>query len=256
MNKMHHNIKYYLEEIEKEKQIKILLASETGSRAWGFPSPDSDYDVRIIYMHPKDWYLSLTEKKDSIQRMLENNEIDITGWDLRKSLRLLMKSNPPLLERIQSTIIYHQDDQFVNSIEALANNSYSRISTIHHYVSMAKKFFADIVNEKEYKLKKLFYALRSATACLWILKKNEIPPINFLQMIDGLDINEDLVTRINQLISIKSTQSEAYFHKGEPELFAFIHHCISLSEAGANSLPSVKTDIVQLDQFFVKMLDK
>lgn len=253
---MKNKINQYLDAIEKEKQIKILLACETGSRAWGFPSPDSDYDVRIIYMHPKDWYLSLTDKKDSIQRMLENNEIDITGWDLRKSLRLLMKSNPPLLERIQSTIIYRQDDQFVNSIVGLANNSYSRISTIHHYLSMAKKFLADIVNEKEYKLKKFFYALRSATACLWILKKHEIPPISFLQMINGLDINKDLVKKINQLISLKSTQSETYFHSGESELFEFIHHCISLAETGASSLPSAKTDLVQLDQFFIKMLDK
>ncbi len=162
---MHNKINHYLETIEKEKQIRILLACETGSRAWGFPSPDSDYDVRIVYVHDKDWYLSLTEKKDSIQKMYENNDIDITGWDLRKSLRLLMKSNPPLLERIQSTIIYRQEDAFVNSIGALANKSYSRIATIHHYLSMAKKFFEDI--KDEYKLKKFFYALRSATACLW-----------------------------------------------------------------------------------------
>ena len=93
---MEEKIKKYLSDLEKEKAIEILLACETGSRVWGFPSPDSDFDVRIIYKHEKDWYLSLTEEKDTIEYFLENNEIDISGWDLRKSLRLLWKSNPPL----------------------------------------------------------------------------------------------------------------------------------------------------------------
>ena len=94
---MKEKIQQYLQEIESQKSIKILLACETGSRAWGFPSPDSDYDIRLIYMHDKDWYLSLNEKKDTIELMLEDNNLDISGWDLRKSLRLLWKSNSALL---------------------------------------------------------------------------------------------------------------------------------------------------------------
>ncbi len=109
---MNNKIKQYLHELEKDQDIEILLACETGSRAWGFPSPDSDYDVRIIYKHKKDWYLSLAESKDSIDCFFEDNEIDISGWELRKSLRLLHKSNPPLLERIQSPIVYKSDTAF------------------------------------------------------------------------------------------------------------------------------------------------
>lgn len=251
---MHKKINHYLAAIEKEKHIRILLACETGSRAWGFPSPDSDYDVRIIYVHEKDWYLSLTEKKDSIQRMLDNDLIDITGWDLRKSLRLLFKSNPALLERIQSSILYRHDDKFLQAIGELTNDSYSKIATIYHYLSMAKKFLADIMDEDEYKLKKFFYALRSATACLWILEKEAMPPINFLKMMDGLDISANLVDRINQLITLKSTKSEAYFHTGEPEIFEFIRQCISSADKKGNSLPSAKPDINEMNQFFRKML--
>ena len=107
---MTEKINQYLDKIEIEKKVKILLACETGSRAWGFPSPDSDFDIRIIYVHKKDWYLSLNERKDSIELMFENNDIDITGWDLRKSLRLLHKSNPPLLERIQSPINLYMEN--------------------------------------------------------------------------------------------------------------------------------------------------
>ncbi|KAA3624027.1 MAG: nucleotidyltransferase domain-containing protein, partial [Bacteroidetes bacterium] len=121
---MKDKIRKYLSELEKDKGIEILLACETGSRAWGFPSPDSDFDVRIIYKHEKDWYLSLAEKKDTIDIFLDNNEIDISGWDLRKSLRLLWKSNPPLLERIQSPIIYKSDQEFVVGITAIAQKTY------------------------------------------------------------------------------------------------------------------------------------
>jgi predicted nucleotidyltransferase len=153
---MEEKIKKYLADLEKDKGIQILLACETASRAWGFPSPDSDYDVRIIYKHPKDWYLSLVEEKDSIEYFFENNDIDISGWDLRKSLRLLWKSNPPLLERIQSPIIYQVDQDFLNEINVVAQKTYSRIATIHHYLSMAKKSFEEINNVEAYKLKKFF----------------------------------------------------------------------------------------------------
>ena len=85
------NIITIFKEIEERKKIKILYACETGSRAWGFPSPDSDYDVRFIYMHERDWYLSLNDRDDTVETM--QGDLDITGWDLKKSLVLLKKSN-------------------------------------------------------------------------------------------------------------------------------------------------------------------
>ena len=113
---MKEKILQYLKQIETEKGITILLACETGSRAWGFPSPDSDYDVRFIYRHDRNWYLSLNERKDTIERMFDNRDIDISGWDLRKSLNLLWKSNAALMERIQSPITYISDEAFVFEI--------------------------------------------------------------------------------------------------------------------------------------------
>lgn len=246
----------YLDKIEKEKEIKILLACETGSRAWGFPSPDSDFDIRIIYVHKKDWYLSLSEKKDSIELMFENNDIDITGWDLRKSLRLLQKSNPPLLERIQSPILYKSDNDFLVEINELANSQYSRIATIHHYLSMAKKFREELKESEYYKLKKFFYALRSATACKWILEREEMPPIEFQKMIDGLNIESNLLNRIGELIELKATISESYLHKGENELISFIENCINSADEQRNSLPSSNGDVTQLNSFFLKMLSQ
>jgi len=106
-------IRRYIENIEHDYNCHVLLACETGSRAWGFSSPDSDYDIRLIYLHKKDWYLSLKPKGDTINLMFENNNIDISGWDLRKTLLLLNKSNGPLLEKIHSSIIYKSDESFL-----------------------------------------------------------------------------------------------------------------------------------------------
>ncbi|MEL7119886.1 MAG: nucleotidyltransferase domain-containing protein, partial [Bacteroidota bacterium] len=159
---MKDKINLYLNQLEDQKSIKILLACETGSRAWGFPSPDSDFDIRIIYVHKTDWYLSLNDQRDSIELMLENNDLDISGWELKKSLQLLMKSNPPLLERIQSPIIYQSDEVFITDFVNVAQQCYSRIASLHHYLSMAQKMFDLIKQEEYYSLKKFFYALRSA----------------------------------------------------------------------------------------------
>jgi len=251
MNKI---ISQYLKKLEEDKEVKILLACETGSRAWGFPSPDSDFDIRIIYMHKKDWYLSLSEKKDSIAVMYENNEIDITGWDLRKSLKLLQKSNPPLLERIQSPIIYKSDDEFLTEMKTVAQSQYSRIATIHHYLSMAKKFLTELKENKDYKLKKFFYALRSATACKWILETEKIPPIEFNKMLNKIEISKSLTDRINELIYLKSTKSESYRHKGEKELFSFIENCINESDVKRQTLPPAKGNEEELNAFFLKTL--
>jgi predicted nucleotidyltransferase len=253
---MQEKIIHYLTELEKEKNIKILLACETGSRAWGFPSPDSDYDVRIIYQHEKDWYLSLNQKKDSVQCMYENNDIDITGWDLRKCLNLLMKSNPALLERIQSHIIYKADQEFLTAFNALAKTAYSRIATAFHYFSMAKKLFEDIKDQPEYKLKRFFYVLRSSIACLWIAEKKEMPPIDFNKMLAGLTIKESLHTRIYELIEMKATKSEDYMHSGEAELIAFIQEQITYTGKNFKSFTHSNADIEEFNQFFIHQLNR
>lgn len=251
---MEEKIKSYLYDLEKERGIEILLACETGSRAWGFPSPDSDFDVRIIYKHHKEWYLSLTEERHTIEYFLDNNEIDISGWDLRKSLRLLAKSNAPLLERIQSPIIYKADKEFLVGINSVAQKAYSRIATIHHYLSMAKKALDDVAGTEEYKLKRLFYALRASVACLWILDREEIPPIEFAKMLDGVSMPANLKARIAELIQIKSTISETYLHKGEAELIEFMQNTIQRAESASQRLPASKFRVAGLNDFFIKTL--
>jgi uncharacterized protein len=239
-----------LKEIEKEKSIKILYACETGSRAWGFPSPDSDYDVRVIYMHDPDWYLTLSDKKDTIEMMLDDGELDITGWDFKKCLKLLWKSNGALLERIQSPIVYHNTDGLTQMFKQYADRCFAPVAAMHHYSGMAKNSFDDIEGKDEIKLKKLFYALRATLACKWILEKDSIPPIVFITMVNELEFDEKLKNKIRSLIQLKSGKNENYVHPAEKELSDFIREQLTIADEKANSLKGRKEKDTDLDEFF------
>ncbi len=253
---MTNKIKYYLKKLEKEKNIKILWACETGSRAWGFPSTDSDYDIRLIYVHKSNWYLSLNNPKDSLELMLDNNEIDITGWELKKSLLLLNKSNAPLLERIQSPMVYLADYEFIKEFRTLSLHHYSRITTIHHYLSITKKFLEDLESKEFYKLKAFFYTLRSALVCKWILEKETAPPIVFSDIYLHLKIKKELQSRINELITFKATVDESYLHQGEDELINLIKQCVNDAELNRESLPAASGKLNDLNNIFRKYITK
>lgn len=246
----------YLKELEIQHNIKILYACETGSRAWGFASPDSDYDVRFIYIHKADWYLSLFEGKDSIELMLDDNLIDITGWELRKSLRLLKKSNVSILERIQSPIVYIQDDEFLTSINQLANSFYSKVSSLHHYLGLAKKSLSDVNISGNYKLKRLFYALRAAVCCNWIVERDEIPPIFFTEQVNVLSLDTKIRSRIYELIDLKSEVNETYMHSGESNIINFIKETIETSESKICDMPSSDGKTEDLSQFLSQTISK
>lgn len=250
---MHQKIQTYLRELEQERNIKVLLACETGSRAWGFPSPDSDYDVRLLYVHPMQWYLRLSEPKDSIERMFEAGEIDITGWDLRKALRLLKKSNCALLERLQSHIVYQADAAFVQEIQRLAPQYYSRIASVHHYLSLGTNTMADL-DRDQYRLKKFFYALRAATVCRWIISRSDIPPLHFPTMLAELSLPATLTQRIQQLIDLKSRVPESYRHAGEADLLAFIQASLERARTAADGLPAAQGTYQPLDALLLRTL--
>ena len=241
-----------LSKIEKEHKIKILFACESGSRAWGFPSPNSDYDVRFIYVHDLDWHLSLQEKKDTIDLPI-NDELDIGGWEIRKALTLLWKSNAPLLEWIQSPIIYKNDQSFLLELQELSQNYFSPIATMHHYLSMSKKYWEACANSgNEVKLKKYFYALRTTIAGAWIREKGSMPDIQLDKM---LSIVPYLVKdKIDNLIRIKANQSETYLHPYEPLILEYLESEIKRNEQAANNLPSARGEFELLDDFYGKVV--
>lgn len=251
---MKEKIKKALKEIESRHNLTILYACETGSRAWGFPSPDSDYDVRMIYRHEPDWYLSLSKKKDTIEFISDDRELDVTGWDIKKCLQLLMKSNGALLERVQSPIVYLEAHGFVSELRQLAVQCYSPIATMHHYLGLARNSFEGIDNEESVRLKHLFYALRASMACKWIVDKDIMPPIVFITMLNELNIDDTLRNKIKDLIDLKADKKESYVHPRESELNRFIRNQLNMANDIADTLPSRKEKHVDLDNFFRKVL--
>jgi predicted nucleotidyltransferase len=197
-----------LDELGQSQNVTILYACESGSRAWGFPSPDSDYDVRFIYVHESDWYLSIFDERDVIEQPI-NDLLDIGGWDLRKALLLLYKSNGPLTEWLHSPIIYRQDREVLKSLQRLAALSFQPLSVCHHYLGMANKGWAGVSDQASVKLKQYFYILRALLCCEWIVNEKTIPPVEFQVILDRYYPSGEFRVAIDQLLVMKSQSNES-----------------------------------------------
>jgi uncharacterized protein len=242
-----------IRELENKYCINILFACESGSRAWGFPSPDSDYDVRFIYAHPPDWYLSIHEKTDVIDLPI-NKELDINGWELRKSLRLLSKHNAVLFEWMQSPVIYSANEAFLSGFNQVAANCFSPIASMYHYLNMSKKYYDEYTGADQVKLKKYLYCLRTTLAGEWIGCYKTVPPMEIGKLLSLLKDKKELLTGIEKLIQLKATKDESYLHPHELDLEAYLEQSIKRCENIAQSLPAVKLDYEILDDFFKKTI--
>ncbi|WP_168118584.1 nucleotidyltransferase domain-containing protein [Paenibacillus sp. HB172176] len=171
--------------LEQEEEIRILYACESGSRAWGFPSQDSDYDVRFIYIRKPEWYLSIFDKRDVIERPISDS-LDISGWDLRKALKLYRKSNPPLLEWLQSPIPYMEKFSVAEQLRAISPLTFSPKACMFHYLNMARGNYRDYLQGERVRIKKYFYVLRPVLACEWIERYGEMPPMAFDELVERL----------------------------------------------------------------------
>ena len=244
------NISEKLESIAKTRNIRILYACETGSRAWGFPSPDSDYDVRFLYMHERDWYLSLNHRKDSVEQM--DGELDLTGWDLKKSLLLLKKSNASLIERFQSPIVYHADQPFTADFKNLIQSFYSARAVFFHHFSLATGFWEDMSSRREVKLKSLFYLVRSVLSCDWITKDSVVLPMHIEGLMKYTDAN--LCSRFRELIALKSKVNESYVHPMDRDIAAWVRERLDQFSKIGDTLGVDSSDISVLNGFFIKTL--
>jgi len=242
-----------IKKLENERNIKVLFASESGSRAWGFPSPDSDFDVRFFYTHPQDWYLSLNEPKDIIDLGV-NDLLDINGWDIRKALRLMKKSNVSPLEWLQSPIVYYKDEAFHTLIKPIEDSCFSPIASIHHYLSMAKRFYEICADEKTVKLKSWFYGLRAALNALWILEQQTLPPIHFPDCFTFMVKEDSLTKKIQHLIKLKASKNESYLQERDTDLLGLMKDAIDRCEAGFRALPGNRVDQKALNEIFRKII--
>jgi predicted nucleotidyltransferase len=239
-----------LKQVEAEKNIKILFACESGSRAWGFHSPDSDYDIRFIYVHETEWYLNLWEKKDSVQFMT-SDLLDGSGWDIRKAFKLLAKSNASLLGWIFSPEVYFADDQFIKEARELATKSVNPISVFHHFHSMSKKF-TEFDEKENVSLKHIFYGLRTTLSATWTRIKGSIPPVEFNELLVLLD--EKTRKQVEELRIIKIKNNESFNNKAEPSLVSKLVELKNENELYKSSVISNKGNKEEFNALFLKYI--
>ena len=194
-----------LARIESEYNVKVLLAVESGSRAWGFASPDSDYDVRFIYVKPRNEYLRLEPRRDVIELPI-NGELDINGWDLQKALRLLCRSNPTLFEWFSSPLVYRETD-FAARFREIMADYFSTKKSLYHYISMADGNYREFLKGETVKAKKYFYVLRPVLACRWVMERGTPPPMLFSELAEA-ELPAYLRGEVERLLALKMNAPE------------------------------------------------
>lgn len=230
-----------LAEIERVEEVRILFAIESGSRAWGFPSPDSDYDVRFVYVRREERYLSLWPPRDVIERPMDGL-LDIAGWDLGKALLLLVKPNPVLLEWLRSPIVYRADEAAMVRLTDLAERSTYRRASIYHYRHLGEgQYEREIASKAQVRLKRYFYSLRPALALRWLRLRSGVPvPMDLPTLRAGTDLPADVAVAIDRLLAAKAATKEL----GEGDRIPMIDKLIEseFAAASADALPPEPID--------------
>ncbi|MEM7392877.1 MAG: nucleotidyltransferase domain-containing protein [Verrucomicrobiota bacterium] len=249
MTEIGQRISAELDRVRDENGVRILLACESGSRGWGFASTDSDFDVRFIYAHPSSFYLSINEHKDTMDFPLED-ELDLNGWDLKKALKLLAKSNTTVFEWLQSPIIYRQDGNFTNALMKLGAEQFSPKGGMAHYLGLTK---ASLARQKEQgdeqKLKTWFYILRSLFAAKWIDIHRSVPPMQFEPLQSVVD-ESGVLDRIAELLEMKIVGTEHSTTPPQPILSDYVEAEVGTLTQSLNRTPSSQTTTDKLDEFF------
>ena len=241
-----------LNAIEQKENVHILHAVESGSRAWGFASPDSDYDVRFIYVRNVHDYLKLEKTRDVIEQRYDD-VLDINGWDLQKALRLLHNSNPTLFEWNNSPIIYKTSEYWA-TIKQEINHYFLIKAGLYHYLSTATGNYREYLKEETVKLKKYFYVVRPLLACKWILSKKCPPPMLFSELLDA-ELEPEMRPIVDHLLQLKTNTSEIGEGKRIDILNAYINETIERLKETIDALPSdKKSDWNRLNALFLGAL--
>jgi predicted nucleotidyltransferase len=240
---------------EEEHGVRILLAVESGSRAWGFESPNSDFDARFIYANSPDWYVSvgLEEQRDVIEYPIVD-DIDLNGWDVRKALRLFSKSNPAFVEWIQSPIIYAEHGLFAEAARELLPSVYSCQHGIYHYRSMAKTNYRGYLKADLVPLKKYFYVLRPLLSVRWLERYGAAAPIEFHKLLHLIEDNPVLLADIAALLERKRAAPEMGKEAPVASIHAFVESELERLEAIVLP-PSQRRELLpQLNDIFRRSL--
>jgi len=208
-----------LEEIEKRENVKVLYAVESGSRAWGVESPDSDYDVRFVYVKPREEYLRVREQRDVIEWQLDE-VLDINGWDLKKTLAQFHKGNATLFEWANSPVVYKATDEWKEIYEN-CKRFFSVKVALYHYYGTANSTYKQHLQGDMVKYKKYIYALRPLLACKYIEENDKIPPVRFEDLLKQ-ELSGGLLEEIERMLIIKAQSDEKELSPKLPVIQEFI----------------------------------
>lgn len=238
--------------LEVRHGVRVFYACESGSRAWGFASGDSDYDVRFLYVHSRDWYLSVEEGRDVIEEPL-SGDMDVNGWDLRKALRLLRKSNPALMEWLRSPVVYAGEPVFHEKMCELASAHFSPLRCFRHYLSMAEGHARKYLARDQVRLKKYLYTLRPLLACRWIERGLGQPAMQLDRLIAAVLPEPDVRKAVNELVNAKRQGNELEMGFRIEVLSGFVEaELMRLSGVTVADAPC--PDANSLDRFFCGQL--
>lgn len=241
-----------LEEIEQQENVKVLYAVESGSRAWGVESPDSDYDVRFVYIRTKEDYLSLQEKRDVIEWQLDE-VLDINGWDLRKTLIQFRKGNATLFEWANSPVVYKTTDAW-ELISEVGKKYFSKKVALYHYYGTANSTFCQFLQGEEIKYKKYIYALRPLLACKYIEQYETIPPVKFEDLLKQ-QLPKELSGEIQTMLTIKANSDEKDLKPRMPVIHNYIQEEIKRYEQISKEMEDDRSgDWSALEQIFLEVL--
>ena len=252
-------ILHRLHKAEIEHDVTILYACESGSRAWGFASPDSDYDVRFIYAHKPDWYLAFNveRKRDVIEYPIVD-EIDCGGWDMKKAMHLFCRTNGALLEWFKSPIKYVERGEFGSGMRALENQAVNRTALCYHYSHMARGNAREYLFKDQTRLKKYFYVLRPLLAIRYLEAFDQPPPIEFQTLVDEV-APVSIRPAIEQLLELKARTNELGLGPPIPEINRFItseleRHGNNFTGQGRPDIHSRNETLDGLNQLFREVL--
>lgn len=242
-----------LNEIEQKYNVTILYAVESGSRAWGFASPDSDYDVRFIYKRKVSDYLKLEKQRDVIEYMSDDGLLDFAGWDLDKTLKLVYASNPSLIEWANTTLIYKETPDF-QLIKKQIIQYMDKKKCMLHYIHMASNNYETYLKKDYVNMKKYFYALRPIFAAKWLKEHDGLIPLEFTTLLENecpLDYKND----IYKMLEIKKENVESSQYPINTKLNNFIKETLNDLEGYAKELNTINKDFQELDDLFLNLIN-
>lgn len=234
---MQNEVTQALARIEAKHGVQVLYAAESGSRAWGFASPDSDFDVRFIYVHPRDWYLRIDEPRDVIEAMLPG-DLDLSGWELRKSLQLYLRSNIALYEWLDSPIVYRQQGPLASQLRQLLPRAFRAPAGYHHYLRTAQGISEQHLQRPQLRLKKLFYTLRALLACRWIRHADSQPPTAFSLLCQAAWVSDHERAMVAQLLVAKCDSGEGADTRVSGTVLAWLEAELAVAAAAGAGLSS------------------